>query len=80
VDKGLLDARNIDMPRAVRLRPRKGKKKDAKVDKKCRIGRTYEDFKNYRSQNPEQPLTEIDSVEGVKGGAVLLTIHCLPKT
>ena len=75
VDKGLLDARNIDMPRAVRLRPRKGKKKDAKVDKKCRIGRTYEDFKNYRSQNPEQPLTEIDSVEGVKGGAVPLTIH-----
>ena len=63
------------MPRAVRLRPRKGKKKDAKVDKKCRIGRTYEDFKNYRSQNPEQPLTEIDSVECVKGGAVLLTIH-----
>lgn len=47
VDKILLDARNIDMPRAVRLRPRKGKKKDAKVDKKCRIGRTHEDFENY---------------------------------
>ena len=34
VDKILLDARNIDMPRAVRLRPRKGKKKDAKVENK----------------------------------------------
>ena len=75
VDSGLLDARNLDMPRKVRLRPRKGKKKEVKVDKKCRVGRTYEDFKAYRSQDPDLPVTEIDSVEGIKGGAALLTIH-----
>ena len=75
VDSGLLDARNLNMPRKVRLRPRKGKKKEVKVDKKCRVGRTYEDFKAYRSQDPDLPVTEIDSVEGIKGGAALLTIH-----
>ena len=80
VNQGLLDARNLDMPRKVRLRPRKGKKTEVKVDKKCRIGRTYEDFKDYRSKNPDLPVTEIDSVEGIKGKAVLLTIHfVLPK-
>jgi hypothetical protein len=80
VDSGLLDARNLDMPRKVRLRPRKGKKKEVKVDKKCRAGRTYEDLKEYRSKNPDLPVTQIDSVEGIKGGAALLTIHfVLPK-
>lgn len=80
VNAGMLQARNLDMPRKVRLRPRKGKKKAVKVDKKCRIGRTYQDFREYRSQNPGIPVSEIDSVEGVKGGAVLLTIHfVLPK-
>lgn len=80
VNAGLLQARNLDMPRKVRLRPRNGKKKIVKVDKKCRIGRTYQDFRDFCSQHPDMPVTEIDSVEGVKGGAVLLTIHfVLPK-
>lgn len=75
VNNGLLDARNIDMPRKVRLRPRKGRKKAFKVDKKCRVGRTFDDFKAYREQHPDTPYNELDSVEGVKGSAVLLTIH-----
>lgn len=80
VNAGLLQARNLDMPRKVRLRPRKGKKSPLKVDKNCRSGRTYGDFKEYCSRNPGLPVTEIDSVEGTKGGAVLLTIHLvLPK-
>lgn len=80
INAGLLQARNLDMPRKVRLRPRKGKKKAVKVDKKCRVGRSYQEFREYCSQNPGIPVTEIDSVEGVKGGAVLLTIHfVLPK-
>jgi IS30 family transposase len=45
------------------------------VDKTCRIGRTYEDFISFIRENPDTPIIEIDSVEGVKGGKVLLTIH-----
>lgn len=40
VNQGLLSARNIDMPRTVRMSPRKNKKRNLKVDKACRIGRT----------------------------------------
>ena len=75
VNNGLFSARNIDMPRTVRMRPRKGKKKAIKVDKACRVGRSYGDFLNFTRDNPLLPVRQLDSVEGVKGGAVLLTIH-----
>jgi len=74
VDLNLFEARNIDMPRKVRYRPRK-RAVDFKVDKACRIGRTYEDYLAFISANPEIPTTQMDSVEGKKGGKVLLTIH-----
>ena len=75
VNNGLFSARNLDMPRTVRMRPRKGKKKAVKIDKNCRISRTYEDFKQFMAEHPLLPVRQIDSVEGVKGKAVLLTIH-----
>lgn len=75
VNDGLLSARNIDMPRKVRFRPRKGKKNQVKVDKSCRLGRTLADFQQFRLEHPDLPLVQLDSVVGVRGGAVLLTIH-----
>lgn len=79
LNNSLFSARNIDAPRIVRFKPR-NKSVPLKVDKSCRIGRTYEEFKKYHIENPSLPVTELDSVEGVKGGAVLLTIHfVLPK-
>ena len=75
VNNGLLSARNMDMPRTVRMRPRKGKKKTMKVDKSCRINRTFEDYQKFMRENPLYPARQLDSVEGVRGGAVLLTIH-----
>lgn len=74
MDAGLLDAKNLDLPRKVRFRVKKKKSSEFKVDKKCRIGRTYEDFKAYCKEHPDIPVVEIDSVEGKKGSAVLLTI------
>lgn len=74
VDMGLFKARNIDLPRKVRYRPRKSKL-SLKVDKSCRIGRTYDDFQQFTKDNPDLPIVEIDTVEGIKGGKVLLTIH-----
>lgn len=75
VNHGLFSARNIDMPRTVRMRPRKGKRNTIKVDKSCRIGRTFPDYQNFMKKNPSLPVRQLDSVEGIKGGAVLLTIH-----
>ena len=75
VDNGLFTARNIDMPRVVRMGKRKRKKDQFKVDKKCRIGRTYQDFLKFMAEHPGLPIVEMDSVEGKKGGKVLLTLH-----
>lgn len=74
VDYNLFSARNIDLPRKVKYNRRK-KKKNFKVDKACRIGRTYQHYLEFRSSHPDLPITEMDSVEGTKGGKVLLTLH-----
>lgn len=75
VDSGIFTARNLDMPRVVRMGRRRKKKGGFKVDKKCRIGRTYQDFLTFIQNHPDLPLVEMDSVEGKKGGKVLLTLH-----
>jgi IS30 family transposase len=55
VDKGIFTARNIDMPRVVRMGRRKKIKDRFKVDKKCRIGRTYQDFLKFMQEHPVFP-------------------------
>lgn len=75
LDYNLFSARNLDLPRKVRYRPRKSKTSHFKVDKSCRIGRKYEDFLDFMKANPDTPVVEMDSVEGIIGGKVLLTIH-----
>jgi IS30 family transposase len=75
INSNLFSAKNIDMPRTVRMSPRKKIKTAFKVDKKCRINRTFADYKNYIAEHPDIPIVQMDTVEGIKGGAVLLTIH-----
>lgn len=75
INNGLFSAKNIDMPRTVRMRPRKSAPKPVKIDKACRTGRNLECFHKYLKEHPYFPVRQIDSVEGIKGGAVLLTIH-----
>ena len=58
----------------MRYRQRK-KKKEFKLDKHCYEGRTYADFEQFIQDNPDTPIVEMDSVEGKKGGKVLLTIY-----
>ncbi len=75
IDYGLFSALNIDLPRKVRYRPRKKHEDKFKVDKACRIGRTYDDFISFISTHLDTPVVEMDTVEGEKGGKLLLTIH-----
>ena len=75
IDAGLLKVRNIDLPLKVKRKPRK-KETRVKVDKKCREGRTFEDFNKFIEENGDNiAVVQIDSVEGEKGGKVLSTIH-----
>jgi transposase, IS30 family len=75
VDSSLFTVGNIDLPRKVKYRPRKKKGLIHKVDKKCRIGRTYDDFNNFIEINNYPLIVQMDSVIGRKGGKVLLTLH-----
>ena len=74
IDYDLFSARNIDLPRKVKYSRRK-KAKTFKVDKSCRIHRTYDDYLKYCQDHPDLPVTQMDTVEGTKGGKVLLTLH-----
>ena len=71
-NNGLFTARNIDMPRTIRMRPRKNVSSKLKVDKSCRIGRDFHCFEIYMAEHPDASVRQLDSVEGIKGGAVLL--------
>ena len=74
VNSGLLSARNLDLARKVRLMPRK-KTKVVKVDRACRTGRSYEDFKRYLETHDEPNVVQMDTVEGIKGGSNLMTLY-----
>ena len=74
IDYNVISARNLDLPRKVRFKARK-KKRIFKIDKACRINRDYQCFKKFMAEFPDTAIVELDSVEGVHGGKVLLTIH-----
>ena len=78
MDAGLFTVRNIDMPRKVRMKPRRKRPDTIRVDPKCREGRTLQDYEKYRKEHPDTPVARLDSVEGVKGGAVMLTVTFPP--
>jgi IS30 family transposase len=77
VDGGLLQARNIDMPRVCRIKPRKSKPVEHKVDRACRIGRTYPEYLAF-SEASGIHAVEMDSVIGRLGGKALLTLMFKP--
>jgi IS30 family transposase len=73
VDGGLLSAKNIDMPRVVRIKTRKTKPLVHKVDSSCRIGRTYAEYEALVKESPVS-VVEMDTIIGRVGGKVLLTM------
>lgn len=75
VSAGIFSVGNMDMPRVVRMGRRRPKKNGFKVDRRCREKRTYLDYKQFMAENPGLPVVEMDTLEGLKGGKVLLTIH-----
>lgn len=75
IDSGVLNVRNIDLPRKVKFRNRSKKRTYYKIDKHCLEGRRYEDFQKYIKEHLDTPVVEMDTVEGVKGGKCLLTLY-----
>jgi IS30 family transposase len=75
VNDRVLTAKNIDLPRKVRYRPRKKVKTRLKVDKSCVIGRSYNDFLAFMESMDHSAVVQMDTVIGRQGGKVLLTLN-----
>ena len=73
LDENCFSVGPLDLPRKVKFKKRKNQKKTEPRKTKARNGRTYEDFKLFVEEHPELPIVEMDTVEGKKGGKVLLT-------
>lgn len=75
IDKSILKVKNIDLPRKVRFRNTPKRHTYYKIDKNCLQNRKYSDYLSFINDNNDINVVEIDTVEGIKGGKVLLTIH-----
>lgn len=76
IDSNILEVRNIDLQNKVKLRPRKNNECTHKIDRKCREGRTYEDFLKFMEEHKDLHVVEMDSVIGKKNESeTLLTLH-----
>ena len=64
----------MDLPRAVKFKPRNSKESDY-VPKWAREGRTFDDFLAFVEDNNDIPLVQLDTVIGKIGGKVIMTIH-----
>lgn len=73
VEHNVLSVKNIDLPRKVKYKPRK-KQKQPRKDHSWLEGRRYTDFTAFLEEHTESSVVEMDTVEGVKGGKVLMTM------
>ena len=73
IHSGILSAKPFHLPRIPRLKPRRSKPIEHKVDRKCRIGRTLQDFSAFLESHEDMPVVQMDSVIGSVGGKSLLT-------
>ena len=71
----LMPVGRTELPVAPKMKPRRRKGVEHKVDRKCRDGRGREDFLAFMEAHPGLEYVEMDSVEGRKGGKVLLTLN-----
>lgn len=74
IGKSVLTARNLDLRRRVRYKPRKKNTQSSILNREFRKGRTYEAFQKLLKESPSICVAEMDIVEGKKGGKVLLTM------
>lgn len=74
IQKRYYSITSMDLPRAVKFKPRNSKENDY-VPKWAREGRTFSDFLSFVEDNPGIPLVQLDTVIGRVGGKVILTIH-----
>lgn len=77
IDKRILTAKNLDLPRKVKYKKRKSSTRTAisEETKLAVLVRNYERFLDYTKKNPDLPIVEMDTVIGTTSSSkVLLTL------
>jgi transposase, IS30 family len=66
VSNGVFEFAPLDLPRMVKYKKRHKVKRRTRKEREIRVGRTYEDFIEYTSKNPNLNIVEMDTIEGKK--------------
>lgn len=74
IKDGMLSASVMDQQRVVKLKPRKHRHREKKLDTKCRKNRTLSDYQIFTQKHPELNTVEMDTVIGKVGGKSLMTL------
>lgn len=74
IQKRYYSIRPLDLPRAVKFKPRRSAKSES-IPNSAKQGRMYDDYCEFIKENPDIPCTELDTVIGEIGGKVIMTIH-----
>ena len=74
IKNGYYSISNLDLPRAVKFKPRAPKHSDY-VPKGVKIGRSFDDFVRFLAEDPSCNYIEMDTLIGAVGGKVVMTLH-----
>ncbi len=74
INKGYYTILPVDLPRAVKFKPRKRPKPEY-VPAGLKVGRSFEDFLAFIGENPFCNYVEMDTVIGRVGGKVIMTFQ-----
>lgn len=76
ISDGIFEFKAIDLPRMVRYKKRKNKKRRTRQQREILIGRTHNEFIEYITKNPDLNIIEMDTVEGLQEESeCLLTLY-----
>lgn len=73
ISRGYLSVSRMDLPRAVKFKPRRERNDTGYVPPAVKKGITYSDFTAYVEENGIENWVEMDTVIGKEGGKVIMT-------
>lgn len=74
IQKGYYSISSLDLPRAVKFKPRRQHHPDY-VPKGVKIGRTFADYLGFMEKHPSFSIVEMDTLIGRPGGKVIMTFQ-----
>ena len=74
INRGYMSCIALDLPRAVKFKRRR-KPTEIYVPKGVRVGRSFQDFRDFVTSNPFSQVLEMDTVIGRPGGKAIMTFQ-----